>query len=256
MAKATGKTTKLTPTQAAQEALDEMARLADPKKAATYQRYFKEPVSWFGLGNTSSKRFIKELVAKAKGASWTLPDVVTFCDQMVRDPHVEPRGIAFQVLAAFVDQAGPGLLTDVRRWLEKSCDNWALVDNLAPSVLAPLLRRHPRLLPKVVAWTGSRNMWLRRASAVVFVPLVRDKKLLDAAYDVATRLFGDEEDLMHKAVGWMLREAGKQDMPRLERFLRAEGPRIPRTTLRYAIERFPKDKRKTLLEATRPPEAG
>ena len=56
---------------------------------------------------------------------------------------------------------------------------------------------------------------------------------------------------MHKAVGWMLREAGKTDMPRLERFLRAEGPKMPRTAARYAIERFPKDKRKHLLEVTR-----
>ena len=255
MAKAPVKTAKLTPGRAAQDALEEMARLADPKKAATNQRYFKEPVNWFGLDNPTSKRLIKELVSNAKGAGWSLPDVVNFCNQMVRDPHIEPRGIAFQVLAAFVDQAGPELLVDVRRWLEKSCDNWALVDNLAPSVLAPLLRRHPKLVPEVVAWTRSRNMWLRRGSAVVFVPLVRDKSHLDTAYDVASRLFGDKEDLMHKAVGWMLREAGKQDMPRLERFLRAEGPRIPRTTLRYAIERFPKDKRKVLLEATRPPEA-
>jgi 3-methyladenine DNA glycosylase AlkD len=68
---------------------------------------------------------------------------------------------------------------------------------------------------------------------------------------VATRLFGDSEDLMHKAVGWMLREAGKKDMARLERFLTNEGPSIPRTTVRYAIERFPKEKRKALLEATR-----
>ena len=74
---------------------------------------------------------------------------------------------------------------------------------------------------------------------------------LDTAYDVATRLFDDQEDLMHKAVGWMLREAGKKDMSRLERFLRDEGPRMPRTTVRYAIERFPAEKRKALLEATR-----
>ncbi len=60
------------------------------------------------------------------------------------------------------------------------------------------------------------------------------------------------EDLIHKAVGWMLREAGTTDMRRLERFLKVEGPKIPRTTVRYAIERFPKDQRKRLLEATRP----
>ena len=64
-------------------------------------------------------------------------------------------------------------------------------------------------------------------------------------------LHDDDEDLIQKAVGWMLREAGKADQPRLERYLRANGPSIPRTTLRYAIERFPDGKRRALLAATR-----
>jgi 3-methyladenine DNA glycosylase AlkD len=67
--------------------------------------------------------------------------------------------------------------------------------------------KHPEIVPDVVAWTGSSNMRLRRAAAVAFIPLVRRKQQLDTAYDVATRLFDDEEDLMHKAVGRLLREA-------------------------------------------------
>jgi 3-methyladenine DNA glycosylase AlkD len=77
-----------------------------------------------------------------------------------------------------------------------------------------------------------------------------------AAYRIATRLLDDDEDLMHKAVGWLLREAGKSDMERLAEYLLTKGPRMSRTTVRYAIERFPKDERKRLLEATRGPKAG
>jgi 3-methyladenine DNA glycosylase AlkD len=251
MPRSAAKVAKPTPKRLAEETIAEMKRLADPKKAASYQRYFKEPVNWYGLDSATGKRLVKELTAKTKGV-WTVADAVAFCNLMVRDPHIDPRGIAFQVVAAFVKDADASLIKDVRRWLEKSCGNWALVDNLAPSVVAPLLQRHPRLVAEVVKWTTSRNMWLRRASAVAFIPLVRQGEHLDTAYDVAKRLFGDKEDLMHKAVGWMLREVGKQDMKRLERFLRSEGPHIPRTTVRYAIERFPKEKGKELLEATRP----
>ena len=94
-------------------------------------------------------------------------------------------------------------------------------------------------------------MWVRRASAVGLIPAVRRGIALDAAYQVASQLHGDREDLIQKAVGWMLREAGKADDRRLERYLRANGPSIPRTTVRYAIERYPPPTRRALLEATR-----
>ena len=80
---------------------------------------------------------------------------------------------------------------------------------------------------------------------------VRRGTALDDAYETARRLQSDGEDLIQKAVGWMLREAGKADPVRLERFLRREGRRTPRTTLRYAIERFPPVKRRELLASTR-----
>ncbi len=240
MTKAAGRTTKPTPKptpkatrpvpkRVAEETIAEMKRLADPKRAAGNQRYFKEPIASYGLDGPTAKGLIKELITQTKGV-WTVGDAVAFCNLLVRDPNLEPRGIAYQLVAAFVKDADASLLDDVRGWLEKSCGNWALVDNLAPSVLAPLLERHPKLVPEVVGWTTSRNMWLRRASAVTFIPLVQHGQHLDTAYDVATRLFDDTEDLMHKAVGWMLREAGKKDMPRLERFLKDQGPRMPRTT--------------------------
>jgi 3-methyladenine DNA glycosylase AlkD len=164
---------------------------------------------------------------------------------------MESRGIAYQVVAHFVSEAPPSLLADVKRWLRDYCGNWGLVDNLAPSVLAPLIERHPDLAPEVVSWTGSPNQWVRRGAVVAYVPLVKQKKHLVTAYRIATRLLDDEEDLIHKATGWMLREAGKTDSKRLEKYLLQKGPRIPRTTVRYAIERFPKAQRKRLLEATK-----
>lgn len=82
-------------------------------------------------------------------------------------------------------------------------------------------------------------------------PLARRGKHLDAVYRIAERLFAVDDDLIQKATGWLLREAGKTDIERLERFLLGHGPAISRTTLRYAIERFPPGKRKLLLNETR-----
>ena len=102
-------------------------------------------------------------------------------------------------------------------------------------------------------WARDRNMWVRRASIVGLIPRARRGESLDLVYEIARRLHADREDLIQKAVGWALREAGKTDMARLERYLRANGAAIPRTTLRYAIERFPPRKRQALLIGTKDP---
>ncbi len=243
----------LSPRQAAEETLALLRENANEARAASLQRYFKDPVNYFGLEHAVAKEIKLTLIDRV-GGSWTNRDAVRFCEAMIRDSHMEARGIGYQLVAHFVAAAPPELLADVKRWLELTCGNWGLVDNLAPSVLAPLLELHPDLVPEVVAWTDSPSRWVRRGAVVAFVPLVAKKEeYLAPAYRVASRLFDDDEDLIHKAVGWLLREAGKVDQDRLEIFLLENGPRIPRTSVRYAIERFPKDARKRLLEQTRGP---
>jgi 3-methyladenine DNA glycosylase AlkD len=90
-------------------------------------------------------------------------------------------------------------------------------------------------------------MWVRRASIVGLLPVVRARGEIDLVYEIAKRLHPDPNDLIHKAVGWALREAGKIDSRRLERYLRVNVRVIPRTSFRYAIERFSPAKRRQLL---------
>jgi 3-methyladenine DNA glycosylase AlkD len=89
---------------------------------------------------------------------------------------------------------------------------------------------------------------VRRAAAVGLIPSVRRGVALDLAYTVAERLHRDREDLIQKAVGWMLREVGKRDPEAEEQFLRKTYQRMPRTMLRYAIERLPEERRKQYLK--------
>jgi 3-methyladenine DNA glycosylase AlkD len=114
-----------------------------------------------------------------------------------------------------------------------------------------LIERYPDLVKEIKGWAKSPNRWVRRASIVSFIKLAKKSQYLDTIYDLARLHFGDGDDLIQKASGWLLREAGKTDLFRLEEFLRRHGPAIPRTTLRYAIERFPEAKRKALLLATK-----
>jgi 3-methyladenine DNA glycosylase AlkD len=162
------------------------------------------------------------------------------------------KGLAIETLARFRRHFRPSLLRVCKRWLASDrSDNWATTDGMCGAVIGPLLIAHPELVRRVTPWARHRNLWVRRASIVGLIPLVRRHTAVDEAYAIARTLHPDTADLIHKAVGWALREAGKADPVRLERYLRAAGARIPRTTVRYAIERFAPARRRVLLAATR-----
>jgi 3-methyladenine DNA glycosylase AlkD len=156
------------------------------------------------------------------------------------------------VLARFRRQFQPAYLPVWRRWLASDfADNWATTDGICGMLIGPLLVAHPELVPRLASWARDRHLWVRRAAIVALIPPLRKHDVLDDVYATAAILHGDQADLIQKAVGWALREAGKVDARRLEAYLRANGARIPRTTVRYAIERFAPVERRELLAATR-----
>ena len=191
-------------------------------------------------------------LVRDNGDSWSVKDGLAFANALISDRYLEVKGVGIEVLARYRREFTPDLLPVWKRWLAKNYSaNWATTDAICGLLIGPLLVEHPRLVKLMPTWSRDTNMWVRRASAVALIPTVRRGLALDVAYEVARRLHADREDLLQKAVGWMLREAGKVDDVRLERYLRANGPSIPRTTVRYAIERFPPARRAELLEVTR-----
>ncbi|MGE5243825.1 MAG: DNA alkylation repair protein [Betaproteobacteria bacterium] len=216
-------------------------------------RYFRAAgdLGFHNVG-TASVRALARAIQHDHRDDWTVADAAAFADAMVRDRFLEAKGVGIEVLAGYRRSFTPALLRQWKQWLAAGYStNWATTDGICGSLVGPLLVDRPALAPKVAAWAGDRNMWVRRASAVALIPSVRRGVALDLAYRVAAQLHRDGEDLIQKAVGWLLREAGKRDMGRLEAYLRAKGAVIPRTTVRYAIERFPAAKRAALLRATR-----
>lgn len=127
----------------------------------------------------------------------------------------------------------------------KWVNNWDLVDISAPHIIGSYLMSHKRgqLLYRLAA---SANLWQRRIAIVATLPLIKTNQFT-YTLKIARRLLGDKHDLIHKAVGWMLREVGKRDQKVLEQFLRQYSIFMPRTMLRYAIERFPEHLRQFYL---------
>jgi 3-methyladenine DNA glycosylase AlkD len=232
------------------ELIDALVAVSDEDTAKQAQTYFKEPVFLLGVGATAMRRLAREFHVRMK--DWPLVQVVLLTETLLPDPRHEVKVTALLLLARFGKSFDASLITAARRWIERDwCRSWAVIDTLCGEVLGPLLLRTPALAKRVAPWAGSRSLWLRRAAAAALVKPARRGVLLDEAYAVALRLGEDREDLVQKATGWLLRAAGKADMARLETFLREHGRQLSRTTVRYAIERFPPKARALLLAATR-----
>jgi 3-methyladenine DNA glycosylase AlkD len=242
----------LAPETLAAESRARLAAAADPKVAARALSYFKagERVECYGLAAPALRQMERELWRRV-ARRWTLRDAVAYCEAMLAAPQLEAKGLGLMVLARFERAFTPGLLKTAKSWLTRGrCANWATTDTLSLLVIAPIVRDSPAQAATIAVWTRSRSLWVRRAAAVSLVPLARRGQALPIVYGVAVALRGDESDLVHKATGWLLREAGKTDPLRLERFLLARGKLLPRTALRYAIERFAAAQRQRLLVRT------
>ena len=234
-------------------ALSELGRLADARVAERGRAFFKKAdvVPLYGVKAAAVHGLVRE-IHDSVNHTWDDAHAVEFCNTMVRRPELEAKLTGLLLLGRFQKRFQPDLLDVVGSWLaEDRLSSWAAVDGLCAAVTSPLLRAHPGLLQPIVRWAQGASRWQRRAAVVTLVPLARRGQYLAEAYGLANRLAGDPEDLIHKACGWLLREAGTTDRECLIQYLERRGHRLPRTTVRYAIERLDRSVRRRLLDVTR-----
>lgn len=233
--------------------LAELETAGTPARAEGAAAYFKsyEKLKFFGVDTTTVRRIASRL-KKGDARDWNLKDAVAFADAMISRPELEAKGVGICLLGRFRAGFNGSILREAKKWLACHCTDWASADMLCGEVIGPLLVSRPDLVGALRPWRTSRHLYVRRASAVALIPPVRRGIAMDEAYPAALALGGEAHHLLQKAAGWLLREAGKIDMERLERFLREHGPSFGRTTISYAVERFEPDRRKALLVATKP----
>ncbi len=226
-----------------------MKELSRPAGTFDASRYFRgdHDLGFYNTGTTAMRALVRQIHA-AQREHWTVRDATAFAEALLPDRYLEAKAVGLEVLARYRKDFTPALLGRCRRWLANDyAANWATTDEMCGAIIGPLLVGHPELIPRLRQWAAHKNMWVRRASVVGLLKPMRIGRTVDQVYETAKRLHPDRHDLIHKAVGWALREAGKIDQRRLERYLRAHAAAIPRTTFRYAIERFSPAKRKRLL---------
>lgn len=232
---------KQTEIQAIQE---ELAQAADPQRAKTSANYFKTGPGQYGEGDI----FLGVTVPEQRRIAHRHLDIsLNQLQELLRSPVHEHRFTALEILVAQFERSPEMRERIVAFYLKntKWVNNWDLVDASAPYIIGEYLFDKTRDLLYLLA--GSSDLWERRIGVVATWTLIRQGDL-DDALAIARMLLGDSHDLIQKAVGWMLREVGKKSEKAFLSFIRKNYTAMSRTTLRYAIERFPAEVRKQLLQ--------
>jgi 3-methyladenine DNA glycosylase AlkD len=222
-----------------------LAQFASAERAVAVARFFKTGQGEYGEGDVFIGCTVPEcrLVAKEFRAL-PLAEVEKL---MISRVH-EERAVGLFILVAQFERAPDRRIFQLYRKRMACVNNWDLVDLSAPNIVGGWLADKPRDLLDQLA--TSKVLWYRRIAMVATFHFIRQGEWKDAIR-IAERLVNDEHDLIHKAVGWMLREVEKRaSAPALERFLQRHAATMPRTMLRYAIERLtPAEKEKWMKMA-------
>jgi 3-methyladenine DNA glycosylase AlkD len=223
----------------------ELMQLANPERAQFVSRFFKTQKGEYGEGD----RFlginvpITRSIVKRYQNTATIEDAETLLNSKWHECR-----LAGAVLLNHFFKTG----TDADRRIVYSLyikhhglNNWDLIDISAPNIIGTHLIN--KSISPLRTLAKSKNLWKRRIAIVSTLAMIREKKL-NPTFEISEILMNDKHDLIHKACGWMLREAGKRDKKALEIFLRKHLSIMPRTMLRYAIEKFPEGERKGYLK--------
>jgi len=219
--------------------------LADPDKAAHALRFFKCGPGEYGEGDRFLGIRVPELRKLARDFRDLDQEAVL---ELLHSPLHEKRLLALLLLVERYRRSDPaGRMQIYRFYLDNTryINNWDLVDSSAEHIVGAHLWERPR--DPLLRLADSPLLWERRIAVIASFHFVK-KGDFDTTLELAELLLDDPHDLIHKAVGWMLREVGKRDFEQEAVFLRRHYRSMPRTMLRYAIERFPERLRQDFLQ--------
>jgi 3-methyladenine DNA glycosylase AlkD len=222
-----------------------LLRRADRKKAEVLQRFFRTGKGQYGEGDIFIGISVPEIRKIAKQHS----DIsMADAGQLLKSRIHEERLAALLILIEKYRKKPESRkeIFDFYLGNTKNINNWDLVDLSASYIAGDFLLDKDRAVLQRLAKSG--HLWERRIAIVATYAFIRKNDFKDTLA-IAKILLYDKHDLIHKATGWMLREVGKRDEKELEKFLNAHCKAMPRTTLRYAIERLPERKRRKYLAA-------
>ena len=223
----------------------ELAANSDPHTKESGKRYFKEEVKIYGVKTALVSNFgkarDKEILAMNKR------DVFDLCEELWKSGYMEESFIACGWSYLLRNKYAPDDFKIFEKWINNYVSNWASCDTLCNHSVGAFIEMYPENLKNLIKWTASKNRWAKRAAAVSLIIPAKRGKFIKEIIIIADRLLLDGDDLVQKGYGWMLKAASQAHQKEVFDYVMANKSRMPRTALRYAIEKMPENLRKAAM---------
>lgn len=225
---------------------EDLAQSVDAKTRDGAQRFFKEDVKFHGVKSAAVKKIAQKYQRAIKGRDKR--DIFALCENLLQSGYGEEAFIAFEWAYSLRKEYEPADFRVFESWIRKYVDNWAKCDTLCNHTIGAFIEKYPGFIENLKGWARSENRWLKRASAVTLILPARKGDFLSEVLEISDILLKDEDDLVQKGYGWMLKEASKKHQEEVYEYIMRRKSDMPRTALRYAIEKMPEDLRRKAME--------
>lgn len=223
----------------------EIEKNIDQHTKKSSQRYFKERIRVYGVKTGVISRIAQDYFFKIKDLGKR--GIYLLCEELFESGMLEESFIACKWSEYVKDYDEEDFLL-FERWVDTYVNNWATCDTLCNHTVGYFIMTYPEYVERLIWWAKSENMWMRRAAAVSLIIPAKTGLFLDEAFKIADTLMGDEEDLVQKGFGWLLKEESRTKQREVYDYVLARRSVMPRTALRYAIELMPQELRREAMK--------
>ncbi|MFB3764249.1 MAG: DNA alkylation repair protein [Methanotrichaceae archaeon] len=224
---------------------EELAQNADEKTRDSAHRFFKEDVKFYGVKTAVVRNIAKRHFKGIKGKD--KQEIFSLCQKLLESGFGEEAAIASEWSYALRKDYEPADFQIFEKWVGDYVDNWAKCDTLCNHTIGSFIEQYPEYLEDLKRWARSENRWLRRAAAVTLILPARKGQFLKDIFEISDILLKDTDDMVQKGYGWMLKEASKSHQAEVYDYIMKRKVDMPRTALRYAIEKMPEEMRKKAM---------
>lgn len=223
--------------QIIEEIRRELIANSDEQLQKSSQHFFKEEIRSYGIKSATVVNIGKEHFKAIKN----LPkdDIFNLCGELWQSGIIEESFVACHWSYAVSKKYAPDDLIVFEKWIDTYVNNWASCDTLCNHTVGELVETYPELISELKRWATSTNRWMKRASAVSLIIPARHGKFLSDILEIADILLMDCDDMVQKGYGWMLKAASQAHEKEIFEYVMSKKAVMPRTALRYAIEKMP-----------------